>query len=93
MKDQSGQTSFKMADLPKLLVTILAVTLISLFFPAHNEGNLTHSMNGVWTHSDLIAESSFKKNISLGIEGDSLDPLRKIQVNYNPGDIIGGQNQ
>ncbi len=93
MKDQSGQTSFKMADLPKLLVTILAVTLISLFFPAHNEGNLTHSMNGVWTHSDLIAESSFKKNISLGIEGDSLNPLRKIQVNYNPGDIIVGQNQ
>ncbi len=93
MKDQSGQTSFRMADLPKLLVAILSVTLISLFFPAHNEENLTHSMNGVWTHSDLIAESSFQKNISLGIEGDSLNPLRNIQVNYNPGDVIVRQNQ
>ncbi len=91
--DQKGRTRWTMKDLPKWLLTILAITIISLFFPAHNEVKLSFTEGEAWSYENLISETNFQKNISLGILGDSLNPQRTIQVNYKQGDVIVSKNQ
>ena len=93
MSLDSGRKRFSMADLPKLLLAIIAVTIICLFFPSHDLTKLDYTENEPWNHDDLNTQKPYEKAIELGIAGDSLNPLRTIIASYKSGDVIVAKNQ
>lgn len=94
MEKSLSSHKFSIKDLPKLGIAILAITLICLLFPSHEEPSYSYEVNKEWSYGNLIAEKFHQSIISLGTPGDSINPPREVSISYNKGDILvkTGQN-
>lgn len=78
--------SFK--NIPKLIVVILAVTIICLLFPNHDSSLIRNYEAGHnWAYSDLHAENSFEATVIQPIRFGT-DSLTSSTVRFNAGDLI-----
>lgn len=86
-------SKFSWKDFPKLLLAVLAVTIICLLFPSHEAPSLKYAEGSTWAYTDLVAEREHKTIIETGIVGDSLHPYKKVTFAFKPGDVIISKNQ
>lgn len=93
MDTMTTTNKFNWKDLPKLLLAVLAVTIICLLFPSHEAPVLKYSAGSSWKYEDLIAEKKHETYIETGFLGDSIDPYKKVTYTFNPGDVIIAKNQ
>lgn len=73
-------------DIPKLLVVLLAVTIICLLFPKHEKAAYLYSVGQSWAYEDLYANAYFETQIENTNPLDSVgDP---ITLTYQEGDVL-----
>ncbi len=85
---KSSNKIFNIKNLPKLLVVVLAVTIICLLFPEHEPSKkIEYKVGYNWENNDLYADRDFSVIIQKPIQY-GVDSLIESQVNYAKGNLI-----
>lgn len=93
MKNTFSPNSFGSRDIAKILLSILAITLISLLFPSHDTPEYKYEEGQTWNYKDLIAETDHTTTVLTGIPGDSLNPQKRSIYSFNKGETLVSANQ
>ncbi len=93
MKDITAKRKFSGTDFIKLLIAIVAVTVICLLFPSHEAPVYNYQEGEAWSYNDLKADKPHETFIESGVAGDSLNPYRKVTFSFRKGDVIVAKNQ
>lgn len=65
---------FSWKDLPKLLVVVLAISVICLMFPSYEQQSFEYSIGQKWPYNDLVSDKDFTARIQVS-PGEILTPL------------------
>lgn len=92
MNDQNNSTSlnslFSFKNLPKLIVVVVAVTIICLLFPSHDQNKkIEYTVGQNWSNNDLFAEKDFTATLLRPIQY-GMDSLIESHVSYLKGNLI-----
>lgn len=78
--------SYSWKDLPKLLIVLLAITLICLLFPRHEKPAYTYQVGQTWAYEDLAATRAYSTQVQ---NTNPLDSIQQpISVDYQKGDLL-----
>ncbi len=93
MKSTFSPNNFGTRDLAKILLSVLAITLISLLFPSHDTPEYNYKEGQIWNYQDLIAETEHSTTIFTGTPGDSLNPQKRSIYSFKEGETLVSANQ
>lgn len=79
-------TSYTWKDLPKLLIVLVAIMLICLLFPNHEQAAYKYQVGQTWAYEDLVATRSYSTQVA---NTNPLDSIQEpIQVDFEKGDLL-----
>jgi len=79
-------TSYTWKDLPKLLIVLVAIMLICLLFPRHEQAAYKYQVGQTWAYEDLVATKSYSTEIA---NTNPLDSVQEpIKVDFAKGDLL-----
>lgn len=86
MINEKERPNFTLKDLPKILVVLLAVTIICLLFPKHEKEAYQYAVGQSWAYEDLYSNVPFETQLENTNPLDTIgDP---ITMTYKAGDLI-----
>ena len=86
MVHNKNVTSHSWKDLPKLLIVLLAITLICLLFPSHDQAAYRYQQGQPWAYEDLAVTRPFSTQIANNNPKDSIQA--PLQLEFSAGDIL-----
>ncbi len=86
MVREKTRASFTLKDLPKILVVLLAVTIICLLFPKHEKVAYQYAIGQSWAYEDLRSNMDFETQLENTNPIDTIGA--PITMSYQAGDIL-----
>ena len=83
---------FSWKDLPKLLVVVLAISVICLMFPSYEQQSFEYSIGQKWPYNDLVSDKDFTARIQVSPGGDS-DTIIESSIYYKSGSTLVSKGQ
>jgi len=93
VEDSSKSGKFGSKNIAKVLLAVLAITLICLLFPSHENPAYNYSEGENWSYADLIATKDYNTTVVTGIDGDSLNPIKRTNYTFRTGEVLIANKQ
>jgi len=88
LEANTNNSIFNIKNLPKLIVVVLAITIICLLFPKHEQSQkIEYQVGQNWDNNDLFSDRDFTASVQKPFQY-GVDSLVTSQVTYLEGNLI-----